>query len=91
MTELPPSGVDPVPSFDLDNLLTDMRSRLDPELPPQERMHALLQAVLTIGEDLDLPTVLRAKLGDAVLARRVVDSGVYTGARLRQFTDVLER
>ncbi|WP_068253706.1 MOSC domain-containing protein [Janibacter corallicola] len=43
------------------------------------------------GSGIDLPTVLRAKLGDAVLARRVVDSGVYTGARLRQFTDVLER
>ena len=43
------------------------------------------------GSGIDLPTVLRAKLGDATLARRVVEAGVYTGARLRQFTDVLER
>ncbi len=43
------------------------------------------------GSGIDLPMVLRAKLGDAALARRVVDAGVYTGARLRQFTDVLER
>ncbi len=79
MTELPPSGVDPVPSFDLDNLLTDMRSRLDPELPPQERMHALLQAVLTIGEDLDLPTVLRrlTEVAAALTGARYAGLGVF--------------
>src|SRR5690625_742053 len=79
MTELPPSGTDPAPPFDLDNLLTDMRSRLDPELPPQERTHALLQAVLTIGEDLDLPTVLRrlTEVAAALTGARYAGLGVF--------------
>src|SRR5699024_1258456 len=65
--------------FDLENLLTDMRTRLDPELPPQERTHALLQAVLTIGEDLDLPTVLRrlTEVAAALTGARYAGLGVF--------------
>lgn len=59
MSELPPSSTDPGPSPDLGNLLTEAHSRLAPEFTPQERVHSLLQAVLAIGGDLDLATVLR--------------------------------
>lgn len=43
------------------------------------------------GSGIDLPTVLRAKLGDVELARRVVDAEVYSGHRLHQLREVLER
>lgn len=59
MTELPPSSTGPESSSHLGNLLTEMHSRLEPGLTPQARVHSLLQAVLTIGGDLDLATVLR--------------------------------
>ena len=57
MTDLPPSRTDH--SLDLGNLLTETPSPPNPDLTPQGRMHSLLQAVLTIGGDLDLATVLR--------------------------------
>lgn len=47
--------------------------------------------VVRSGSGIDLPTVLRAKLGDLDLARRVLDADVYTGRRRRQFLDVLDR
>lgn len=47
--------------------------------------------VVRSGSGIDLPTVLRAKLGDATLARRVLDADVYTGHRRQQFLDVLQR
>lgn len=43
------------------------------------------------GSGIDLPTVLRAKLGDRDLARRVLDADVYVDHRRQQFLDVLER
>ncbi len=43
------------------------------------------------GSGIDLPTTLRAKLGDVGLARRVLDADVYTGHRRQQFLAVLER
>lgn len=43
------------------------------------------------GSGIDLPTVLRAKLGDVELARRVLDADVYTGHRRQQFLDVVAR
>lgn len=47
--------------------------------------------VVASGSGIDLPTVLRAKLGDRDLARRVLDADVYTGHRRQQFLDVLAR
>lgn len=47
--------------------------------------------VVRSGSGIDLPTVLRAKLGDLDLARRVLDADVYTGHRRQQFLDVLDR
>ncbi|MET9782313.1 GAF domain-containing sensor histidine kinase [Nocardiopsis alba] len=63
MTEIPQSHrlsprplVSPQP---LGELLAEMRSRTNPGLSAQGRVDSLLQAVLTIGGDLDLATVLR--------------------------------
>ncbi|MFI6576780.1 GAF domain-containing protein [Nocardiopsis sp. NPDC050513] len=57
MTEIPQS---PPPSpAHLDDLLTEVRTRLDPGLSPQGRIRSLLRAVLAIGGDLDLAAVLR--------------------------------
>ena len=43
------------------------------------------------GSGIDLPTVLRAKLGDITLARRVLAAEVYTGHRREQIHAVVER
>lgn len=57
MTEIPQSHrLSPKP---LDELLAEVHSRMNPGLSAQGRVHSLLQAVLDIGGDLDLATVLR--------------------------------
>lgn len=43
------------------------------------------------GSGITLPMVLRAKLGDVELARRLLDAGIYTGHRREQLRQVLER
>ena len=43
------------------------------------------------GSGIDVPTVLRARLGDAALARRVLDADCYTGHRREQMLAVAER
>lgn len=47
--------------------------------------------VLPSGSGITLPIVLLGKLGDRDLAQQVVDAEVYTGYRLQQFLDVLQR
>ncbi|GAA1465078.1 GAF domain-containing protein [Nocardiopsis exhalans] len=57
MTEIPQSHrLSPKP---LDELLAEVHSQMNPGLSAQGRVHSLLQAVLDIGGDLDLATVLR--------------------------------
>ncbi|NYH52871.1 MULTISPECIES: sensor histidine kinase [Nocardiopsis] len=56
MTEIPQSHS--LSSKNMDDLLTEVHS-LDSRLSAHGRVHSLLQAVLTIGGDLDLATVLR--------------------------------
>lgn len=57
MTEIPQSPqLSPKP---LDELLSEVHSQMNPGLSAQGRTHSLLQAVLDIGGDLDLATVLR--------------------------------
>ncbi|WP_433699062.1 sensor histidine kinase [Nocardiopsis sp. CA-288880] len=56
MTESPQSH--PLSARSLDDLLTEVHS-LDSRLSAQGRVRSLLQAVLSIGGDLDLATVLR--------------------------------
>ncbi|MDX6434368.1 MAG: hypothetical protein QOE54_6734 [Streptosporangiaceae bacterium] len=48
-----------LPQLRLDDLLTELQARLDTVLGTRDRVHALLEAVVSIGSDLDLETVLR--------------------------------
>ncbi|MEV7808751.1 GAF domain-containing protein [Microbispora sp. NPDC088329] len=57
MTEKEPGSL--IPSMRLDDLLAELQSRLQTVLATRDRVHALLEAVVSIGSDLDLETVLR--------------------------------
>ena len=63
-----------VPQLRLDDLLVEVQSRLAAVLRTRDRMHGLLEAVLTVAGDLELQTVLRritqaaAELADAQYA-----------------------
>ncbi|WP_327048576.1 GAF domain-containing protein [Microbispora sp. NBC_01189] len=48
-----------IPSMRLDDLLAELQSRLEAVLATRDRVHALLEAVVSIGSDLDLEVVLR--------------------------------
>ncbi|MFB9831945.1 sensor histidine kinase [Actinoallomurus acaciae] len=49
-----------LPQLRLDDLLTELQSRLSTVLNTRDRMHGLLEAIVSIGGDLDLETVLRS-------------------------------
>jgi signal transduction histidine kinase len=48
-----------LPQMRLDDLLAELQSRLNAVLATRDRVHALLEAVVSIGGDLDQETVLR--------------------------------
>ncbi|WP_131740108.1 sensor histidine kinase [Actinomadura roseirufa] len=48
-----------LPQLRLDDLLTELQARLETARATRDRVHALLEAVVSIGSDLDLETVLR--------------------------------
>lgn len=48
-----------VPRMRLDELLSELQTRLEAVLATRDRVHALLDAVVSVGSDLDLETVLR--------------------------------
>nr|PZN39831.1 MAG: histidine kinase [Actinomycetota bacterium] len=48
-----------LPHLRLDELLAELQVRLEAVLATRDRVHALLEAVVSIGSDLDLETVLR--------------------------------
>ncbi|MGI5224452.1 GAF domain-containing protein [Actinoallomurus sp. CA-142502] len=48
-----------LPQLRLDDLLTELQSRLATVLTTRDRMHGLLEAIVSIGGDLDLATMLR--------------------------------
>ncbi|MEV4459367.1 GAF domain-containing protein [Microbispora sp. NPDC049633] len=48
-----------IPRTHLDGLLTELHTRLQAVLATRDRVHALLEAVVSVGEGLDLETVLR--------------------------------
>ena len=80
-----------LPSLRLDELLTELQARLSDVLRTRDRVGGLLEAVLAVGSDLDLQTVLRRIVEAAV---RLVDAeygalGVIgTDAFLTQFVTV---
>lgn len=49
-----------LPQLRLDDLLAELQSRLATVLTTRDRVHALLEAIVSIGGDLDLETVLRS-------------------------------
>ncbi|MFF5209621.1 GAF domain-containing protein [Streptosporangium sp. NPDC000396] len=57
MGEIEPGAL--VPHMRLDELLSELHVRLEAVLATRDRVHALLEAVVSVGSDLDLETVLR--------------------------------
>ncbi|MEV6211358.1 GAF domain-containing protein [Kitasatospora sp. NPDC051914] len=52
-------GSVPLPQLRLDDLLDELQGRLDAARTTRDRVHSLLEAVLAVGRDLELPQVLR--------------------------------
>ncbi|GAA2837205.1 GAF domain-containing protein [Nonomuraea rubra] len=61
-----------MPQMRLDELLVELQLRLNAVLATRDRVHALLEAVVSIGSDLDLETVLRRIVETATT---LVDAG----------------
>ncbi|MDP9843664.1 GAF domain-containing sensor histidine kinase [Streptosporangium lutulentum] len=57
MAKIEPGAL--IPQMRLDELLAELRVRLEAVLATRDRVHALLNAVVAVGSDLDLETVLR--------------------------------
>jgi signal transduction histidine kinase len=55
-----------LPQLRLDDLLAELQSRLQSVLAARDRVHALLAAVIAIGEDLELEVMLRKIVETAV-------------------------
>jgi signal transduction histidine kinase len=86
-----PQAAGPIPSLHLDDLLAELQSRLREIVATRDRSHSLLEAIVAVGSELDLPTVLRRIVETAVT---LVDAsygalGVLgEGERLSQFITV---
>ncbi|MEU4835593.1 GAF domain-containing protein [Streptosporangium sp. NPDC023615] len=61
-----------IPNMRLDELLAELRIRLEAILATRDRMHSLLEAVVLVGSDLDLETVLHRIVETATT---LVDAG----------------
>ncbi|MFF0245526.1 GAF domain-containing protein [Streptosporangium sandarakinum] len=70
MTQKEPRSL--MPSMRLDELLEELQVRLEAVLATRDRVHALLEAVVSVGSDLDLETVLRRIVETATT---LVDAG----------------
>ncbi|MFE7896891.1 GAF domain-containing protein [Streptomyces sp. NPDC057424] len=57
----------PLPKLRLDELLDELQARIDAARGTQDRVHSLLEAVLSVGQELDLPQVLRHIVEAAVV------------------------
>ncbi|BBA95613.1 putative two-component system sensor kinase [Actinacidiphila reveromycinica] len=78
------------PGRELDHLLDEMQARADAVAGTRARVHGLLEALLTVGGELDLSQVLRRIVESAVT---LVDAeygalGVIEGTRLSEFLTV---
>jgi two-component system, NarL family, sensor histidine kinase DevS len=56
-----------LPKLRLDELLDELQARIDAARGTQDRVHRLLEAVLSVGRGLDLPQVLRSIVEAAVV------------------------
>jgi signal transduction histidine kinase len=80
-----------LPQLRLDDLLTELQTRLTAVLVTRDRVHALLEAVVSIESDLDLETVLRRVVEAAttlVEARYGALGVIGEGDRLIKFVTV---
>ncbi|GAA3507622.1 hypothetical protein FHR32_007405 [Streptosporangium album] len=64
MGEIEPGAL--IPHMRLDELLSELHVRLEAVLATRDRVHALLNAVVSVGSDLDLETVLRRIVETAI-------------------------
>ncbi|SNT53844.1 Histidine kinase-, DNA gyrase B-, and HSP90-like ATPase [Streptosporangium subroseum] len=55
-----------IPHMRLDELLAELQGRLEAVLATRDRVHALLDAVVAVGSDLDLETMLRRIVETAI-------------------------
>ncbi|NJP48291.1 GAF domain-containing sensor histidine kinase [Actinacidiphila epipremni] len=83
-------GSERLPRLQLDELLDELQDRINAVRGTQDRVHSLLEAVLSVGRELDLAHVLRRIVEAAVV---LVDAeygalGVVEGERLSQFLTV---
>ncbi|WP_137976744.1 GAF domain-containing protein [Streptomyces violaceusniger] len=79
-----------LPQLRLDQLLDELQARLDAARSTQDRMHSLLEAVLSVGRELDLEQVLRRIVESAVVLADAEYGalGVVDRHRLSQFLPV---
>lgn len=79
-----------LPQLRLDQLLGELQARLDAARSTQDRMHSLLEAVLSVGRELDLEQVLRRIVEAAVVLADAEYGalGVVDRHRLSQFLPV---
>ncbi|HEY6278674.1 MAG TPA: histidine kinase, partial [Streptosporangiaceae bacterium] len=85
-------GRDPLlPRLRLDDLLAELQTRLQVVLDTRDRTHALLEAVVAVGSQLDLEIVLRQIVEAAVTlvdARYGALGVIGEGGRLAEFVPV---
>ncbi|GAA4346678.1 hypothetical protein GCM10023178_59400 [Actinomadura luteofluorescens] len=81
-----------LPQLQLDDLLSELQSRLEAARSTRDRVHALLEAVVSIGSELDLESVLRriTEAATTLVDARYGALGVIgeEGERLVQFVTV---
>ncbi|MFI7313922.1 sensor histidine kinase [Streptomyces hygroscopicus] len=79
-----------LPQLRLDQLLDELQARLDAARSTQNRTHSLLEAVLSVGRELDLEQVLRRIVESAVVLADAEYGalGVVDRHRLSQFLPV---
>jgi len=87
----PNQGRPLLPQLRLDDLLAELQVRLSVAVNTRDRVHALLQAVIAVGSNLDLEVVLRQIVEAAVTlvdARYGALAVIGEGGRLAEFIPV---
>jgi signal transduction histidine kinase len=87
----PEQGSPLVPQLRLDDLLAELQARLAAVVRTRDRMHALLEAVVAVGSNLDLEVMLRQIVQAAVTlvdARYGALGVIGEGGRLAEFIPV---
>src|ERR1700683_5476703 len=87
----PSQGRRLLPQFRLDDLLAELQVRLSAAVKTRDRVHALLEAVVAVGSNLELEVVLRQIVEAAVTlvdARYGALGVIGEGGRLAEFVPV---